>query len=496
MNSYVHLITILKDNNVCLKNGSIQTDALQKAVNELDVNLLRVLLGDEILKKQFFKKVDTVFVFDKIQFLEFLDEHENESVSNDFAFKNWEKYSIKGKTTPSELKNENFIIKGDNYQVLQAIKPKFEGKIKCIYIDPPYNTGNETFSYTDKYTSSSWLKQIEKCLKIAHELLTSDGVLFVSCDDNEFAYLKVLLDSIFKRENFIEHFSWKKTDTPSNLPKKSKKVLEYILCYEKNRDAVKYKGLPKTSGSSNGLMNQSNTIKSLQFPKNRIDTALPNGIYQKGAYGTKSYEINLLEDTEVKNGIFIKPVKLKGKFKWSQKNLDKELAKDTKVSIRSIAFSPSYEKAEYEVEAPLNYIDSKMGIDTTENAGRELTQLFYKEIFTYPKSESLIAYLLQMISNKLCKEDYVLDFYLGSGTTAAVAHKMGYRYIGVEHMDYIKEIPVERLKKVVEGEQTGISKAHNWQGGGTFVYTELTSKTDKITDKDKELTRVFFIDNI
>ncbi|SMC74932.1 site-specific DNA-methyltransferase [Cellulophaga tyrosinoxydans] len=495
MNSYEHLKSILKKNSNYINNDAIKTNALIQAVNDLDVKLLGLLLSSSILKKQFFKKVDAILVFDKIEFIKFIEEHENELMLNDSAFINWAHYSKKGVTTPKSLKNENFIIKGDNYQVLQAIKPKFKGKIKCIYIDPPYNTGNESFSYKDKYASSLWLKQIEKCLKIAHELLTPDGVLFVSCDDNEFAYLKVLLDTIFKRENFIEHFSWKKTDTPSNLPKKSKKVLEYILCYEKSKDAVKYKGVPKTSRSSNGLMNQTNAVKTLVFPKNKIDTALPNGTYKKGSYGTKSYAIELLEDTEVKKGVFIKPVKLKGKFKWSQKNLDKELAKGTKVSIRSIAFSTSYEKAAYEVEAPLNYIDSKMGVDTTENAGRELSQLFGKEVFTYPKSESLIAYLLHMISNKLSKDDYVLDFYLGSGTTAAVAHKLGYKYIGIEHMDYIKEIPVKRLIKVLEGEQTGISKANNWNGGGTFVYAEFTSDTMKVTKTDAEITTIFYADS-
>lgn len=495
MNIYGHLIAVLKEEKTFFKKEGIKTDALLKAVNKLDVKLLRLLMSDPILRNQFFQEVDSVLVFDKIQFLEFVKENKNGISFESFSFKNWEHYSTEGVTIPANLKNENFVIKGDNYQVLKAIKPVFKGKIKCIYIDPPYNTGNETFSYTDKYNSDSWLQHIEKCLKIAHELLTPDGVLFVSCDDNEFAYLKVLLDSIFKRENFIEHFSWKKTDTPSNLPKKSKKVLEYILCYEKNKDAIKYKGIPKESGSSNGLMNQSNAVKTLVFPKNKIDTALPDGIYTKGIYGTKSYGIDLIDDTEVKKGYFTKPVRLKGKFKWGQKYLDKEIAKGTKVSIRSIAFSPSYEKVAYEMEAPLNYIDSKMGVDTTENAGRELTQLFGKEVFTYPKSESLIAYLLHMISNKLSKDDYILDFYLGSGTTAAVSHKLGYRYIGVEHMDYIKEIPLKRLIKVIEGEQTGISKAQKWSGGGSFVYTELVSDKEESAKKDMVLSEAFYSGN-
>lgn len=491
MNIHQHFFEVLKAHKAYVKNEAIQFESLQQATHNLDPKLLAVLIKDVVLKKHFFVKVGDVFVFDKSKFQEFISSYNHSETKKNYSFKNWKKYSEKGITIPSDLKDENYIIKGDNYEVLSAIKPIFKERIKCIYIDPPYNTGNETFSYSDKYNSDIWLFQIEKCLRLAHQLLTPDGVLFLSCDDNEFAYLKVLLDKIFKRENFIEHFSWKKTDTPSNLPKKSKKVLEYILCYEKHRDSIKYKGIPKASGTSNGLMNQTNAIKTLLFPKNKIDTGLKDGSYFKGIYGTKKYTIELLEDTKVKNGFFIAPIKLKGKFKWSQKNLNKELEKGTKVSIRSIAFSPSYEKTEYEMEAPLNYIDSKMGVDTTENAGRDLTQLFGKEVFTYPKSESLMAYLFNMISNKLKKDDYILDFYLGSGTTAAAAHKLGYHYIGIEHADYITEIPVKRLEKVIAGEQTGISKTCDWKGGGSFVFAEWTESTEKNNTTDAILTDVF-----
>jgi len=495
MNDHQHLFKVLKESTMFFQNDELQLDVLYQAAQRLDAKLLVILSDDLRLKKIFFKEMNSVLVFDKIQFQEFILAMNQNETKKDYAFKDWKKHSKNSIVIPSELKDENYIIKGDNYEVLSAIQATFKGKIKCIYIDPPYNTGKESFSYSDKCNSNFWLSQIEKCLRIAHELLTPDGVLFVSCDGNEFAYLKVLLDTIFKRENFIEHFSWKKTDTPSNLPQKSKKVLEYILCYEKHRDAVKYKGFPKASGTSNGLMNQSNAIKTLRFPINTIDTALADGVYEKGTYGTKKYRIELLEDTRVNNGFFTKTVHLEGKFKWSQKNLDKELKQGTKVSIRSSAFSPSYKKKEYEVEAPLNYIDSKMGIDTTENAGKELTLLFGKEVFSYPKSESLMAYLFNMISNKLSKDDYILDFYLGSGTTAAAAHKLGYRYIGIEHADYIREIPVERLKKVIDGEQTGISKTCSWKGGGSFVYTELTLSPEKNNIKDAILSDSFFILN-
>lgn len=126
--------------------------------------------------------------------------------------------------------------------------------------------------------------------------------------------------------NFIDIFSWVKTETPANLSYKTKKSIEYIVCYQKNRSDIKFRGLEKESKSSNGLMNQTNALKELIFPANLVDTGLTDGIYAAGSYGTDSYDIVLLDDVEVRNGIFTSPIRLLGKFKWSQSNLDKEIA--------------------------------------------------------------------------------------------------------------------------------------------------------------------------
>lgn len=405
------------------------------------------------------------------------------------VFTNFKKFDKDGVHQITELKgNENLIIKGNNLLALASLLKTHRGKIKLIYIDPPYNTGNDGFNYNDSFNHSSWLTFMKNRLTIARQLLTNDGIIFISCDDNEVAYLKVLMDELFKQENFIDIFSWKKTDTPSNLPRKSKKVVEYILCYEKNKDSVKFKGIEKTSTSSNGLMNKTNSVGILTFPNNFVETGLKNGLYEKGNYGTDSYDIFLLEDTEVKDGLFIKDVKLKGNFKWGQKKLESEIANGTSISIRTKSFSPSYEKQEYDIEAPLNYIDSKMGVQTTENAGKDLTKIFGKEVFSYPKSESLIMYLINMVSNKLTKDDYILDFHIGSGTTCATAHKLGYKYIGIEQMDYINTVTVERMKYVINGEQTGISKLVNWEGGGSFVYAELMQHNQRYIELIQDAT--------
>lgn len=316
----------------------------------------------------------------------------------------------------------HLLIEAENYHALQLLKYPFAGKVDCIYIDPPYNTGARDWKYNDafvdaadRYNHSKWLAMMERRLLLAKELLSDSGAIFISIDDNEACALKLLCDKIFGMKNFIDIFSWKKTETPANLSLKTKKAVEYILCYTKTTNSLKFRGLKKASKSSNGLMNQTNSAKELLFPSDYVDTALADGIYIKGEYGTAAYKIFLLDNTEVRNGVFIKPVRLHGKFKWSQKKLDEEISQGTKISIRTKAFSPSYERAEYEPEVPWNIIDKTFGVQTNEHASAELKKLFGgQKVFDFPKPHSLIEYLI----NFLCdKNSLILDFFAGSGTT-------------------------------------------------------------------------------
>jgi adenine-specific DNA-methyltransferase len=265
---------------------------------------------------------------------------------------------------------ENLFIEGDNLEVLKLLQKSYYGKVKMIYIDPPYNTGKE-FIYPDKYQEnidtylaytgqvdgdgfkfstntelegryhSNWLNMMYPRLFLARNLLKENGVIFISIDDHELNNLLSLCNEIFGEENFIDVFSWIKSETPANLSTKTKKAVEYVLCYQKIKDNSKFIGLKKDSKSSNGLMNKTNPINKLIFPKNIVDTGLADGIYKKGTYGTKSYEIILHEDTTVKNGLFIDEVVLSGNFKWTQPKLNTEIEKGTTISIRTDSFSPS-----------------------------------------------------------------------------------------------------------------------------------------------------------
>ncbi|MBR4382353.1 MAG: site-specific DNA-methyltransferase [Selenomonadaceae bacterium] len=378
--------------------------------------------------------------------------------------------------------SENKIIHGDNLLALKSLLPEFAGRVKCIYIDPPYNTGNENWIYNDAVNDpqinrwlgqvvgkegedltrhDKWLCMMYPRLRLLQKLLANDGAIFISIDDNEQANLKLICDEIFGAQNFVDIFSWKKTETPANLSTKTKKAIEYILCYTKNNGSIKFRGLKKDSKSSNGLMNQTNSAKELTFPPDCVDTALPDGIYFKGEYGTPAYKIFLLDDTEVINGIFTKPIRLHGKFKWSQEKLNDELSRGTKISIRTKAFSPSYEREEYEPEVPWNIIDKSFGVQTNEHASAELKKIFdgYK-VFDFPKPHSLIEYLINFLGDK---NSIVLDSFAGSGTTAHAVINLNAqdggnrKFILIELNDYAESITAERVKRV----------------GGNFDFFEL-----------------------
>lgn len=374
-------------------------------------------------------------------------------------------------------KTENIYIEGDNLRVLKLLQKSYLGKIKMIYIDPPYNTGND-FVYHDDFTRSTtaeelaagnidlegyryrrntdrngrfhsdWCSMMLSRLLVAHSLLSEDGVIFISIDDNEVHNLRKICDEVFGERNFVDIFNWAKTETPENLSKKSKQIIEYILCYQKNLSPTKFKGIKKEAVSSNGLLNQPNKMKPLIFPANCVQTSMADGVIKSGKYGTDSYEVNLLEDTEIKNGIFIREVHLEAKFKWSQENLEEEIKKGTIIRIPTIKFSPSYEKTEYDAEVPANLINSKVGVLTNETAGTYQESLFGKKVFSFPKPTSLIEYLLGF--NEADEEkNLVMDFFSGSASTAdavmrvnALREKNNFNYILVQ----IKEDLEQNLK--------------------------------------------------
>lgn len=410
----------------------------------------------------------------EIFFNETLAPSEINRLLDDKVLTNFKRFDKDGEHEVEELNNtDNLIIKGNNLIVLHSLKKRFAGKVKLIYLDPPYyfdgTKDADSFAYNSNFKLSTWLTFVKNRIEIAKELLDDGGVLLVSIAEDGQAYLRVLLDEILTKNNFVETFIWRNTDNADSLGNKSRSGVEYIHAYEKNKDSsVRWIGKDAENGDA-PLINKSNSIGTLEFKPGTIRFNIPDGYYSAGEKPSVVIEDDLIvEEGKNKNS-----VRLTGRFKWGQDYLDNEVAKGSDFVIKTNKFSIRYQKAEAGNVAPEKFVDERylskiFGVGTNEDANSHLNTLNLN--FSYSKPESLLAFFIRAVTTE---NDIVLDFFLGSGTTAAVAHKMNRQYIGIEQMDYIETVTVERLKKVIDGEQGGISKDVKWQGGGSFVYCEL-----------------------
>lgn len=352
--------------------------------------------------------------------------------------------------------NDNLIIKGNNLIVLSSLLKRYGEKIKCIYIDPPYNTGSDSFKYNDKFNHSAWLTFMKNRLELAKKLLSNDGFIFVQIDDNEQAYLKVLMDEIFGREKFIGTIVYRRRKSQANLSKNLSIIHEYILIYKKSELAT-----------LNNILNNTDS-KDYKNPDNDI-----RGAYKTMPCTNKGGSLYTITSPTGK--------KITDEWRFKEETFYELLNDNRIVFPKKGEGKPRYKLFLSEKNLKGVIVNSWWDdVATNQDANKDLKELFGKNIFDYPKSEDLIKKIIE-ISTK--ENDIVLDYHLGSGTTCAVAHKMGRRYIGIEQMNYVEDISVKRLSKVIEGEQTGISKALNWKGGGSFVYCELLENANLIINK-------------
>ncbi|MDD7422370.1 MAG: site-specific DNA-methyltransferase, partial [Campylobacter hominis] len=417
----------------------------------------------------------------------------------------------RARNLPLDTICDNLIIKGNNLLALHTLKSNFAGCVKLIYIDPPYNTGNDSFNYNDSFNHSTWLTFMKNRLEIAREFLRDDGVIFVQCDDNEQAYLKVLCDEIFRRENFVGCIT-RQTRSGGGFGISDVGIThDYVLVYARNRqnfilnkidkdikELKKYFNSKDTRGDFHKReLKQSETQAGSreERPFMFYPILAKNGNVKSITQDefTKLYDKNLnlfcddfLENLKQRYSDFefILPVKNDGKFgRWTC-GFDGFLTLlDNKEIIveNSKIYKKEYlddERNSKVVSFLFNETDFFNGVGT-----QEIKALFTNsntDLFATPKPESLIKRIIEISTQP---NDIVMDFFLGSGTTAAVTHKMNRQYIGIEQMDYIESVAIERLKKVIGGEQGGVSKALNWQGGGEFIYFELAKFNQNFMDK-------------
>ncbi|MBE6454845.1 MAG: site-specific DNA-methyltransferase [Alphaproteobacteria bacterium] len=357
---------------------------------------------------------------------------------------------------------DNMLIHGDNLLALKALEQDYTDKIKCIYIDPPYNTGYAFKQYDDGLEHSIWLSLMRDRLEILRRLLSDDGGIFVNIDENEHAYLKILMDEIFGRKNQICTFIWYARSGQGNTVGHIAESHEYILFYGKDIANINVKKIQNITKEGNyhdelgsykreqlrqwGQGDRREDRPSMYYPVKAPDGSL---IYPKRADGSD------------------------GRWRVSQSSMN-DLIKENNVDfVQNETGWVLYKKIR---AGRITYSSYKTILDdfgTASSATVELKQLFNEKVFDTPKPEKLISHLIHLITNP---NDIVLDSFLGSGTTCAVAHKMGRRWIGIEMGDHVYSCCLPRLHKVIKGEDNGgITKATGWICGGGFKFYELAS---------------------
>ena len=413
----------------------------------------------------------------------------------------------------------NMLIQGDNLHALKALLPYYAGKVKCIYIDPPYNTRSAFEHYDDNLEHTRWLSMMYPRLELLRDFLSEDGSIWVSCDDNEGHYLKVIMDEVFGRRNFLADVSWQRTYSTRNDAKGIVTEVEHVLSYAKNEGWMPNK-LPRTAAmdakyknpdndvapwrSDNPFAADANTHQGMVYAIQHPITG--KMLYPSiGAHWRYSQDIML----NIMNGWC--PYKLQDLHDARERAAVCGVSeKEVRQGVLGIVLAEPLEEASAKARAVYErgqwprfyftkggkggiarktYLDNVGGklptnfwpyaeTGHTDEAKKEILALFGNDVFATPKPERLILRILHIATTP---GDLVLDSFLGSGTTAAAAHKMGRRYIGIEMGEHAPTHCVPRLRKVIEGEQGGISEAVNWKGGGGFRFYRLG---ESIFDED------------
>ncbi|RJQ24378.1 site-specific DNA-methyltransferase [Candidatus Parcubacteria bacterium] len=444
----------------------------------------------------------------EIFFNEILAQDEIDRLFDSKVLTNWKRYTVDGEQKVTEIKRdengtikENLIIKGNNLLTLHSLKKIFRGKVKVIYIDPPFNTGNDEFGYNDSFNHSTWLTFMKNRLEIGKAFLQMEGVIFIHHDDKEFSYLRALCDEIFGRENFLNNIVVKTSDPSGHktVNPSPYSQTEYILMYANSKQNYKYDMSYVPSeydpGYNQYIENISSECSEWVIRPLREKVAIENGFdsvrdasKKKGKYAfnemVAEFALNnrdsVFQPTAISNDAGSEIVRLRDISKnesdkifcYKRPGYDDVFIKNgrqiyfyaSKVKEIDGEMTPAKPLTNLWVDIPYNGISSEGGVKLKNGK----------------KPEKLLRRIIEISTTR---KDIVMDFHLGSGTTTAVAHKMGRQYIGIEQLDYGENDSVTRLKNVINGDQSGISKVVNWRGGGDFIYSELMKYNEAYMDE-------------
>jgi len=564
------LTNLLKKDERLVTDDELLKNKIVELALKYNKDLIKLLLSNKKIKEHFFTEVDKTLIFDKEKFMKFVDNKEflpdsytafknkigltsngeyiaknkevvlswpykdcileggqekedekrkeifhNEILAPDEidrlldpkVFTNFKRIDAKGEHKVSEIKNnDNLIIKGNNLLVLHSLKKKFAGKVKLIYIDPPYNIGGDEFNYNDNFNHSTWLTFMRNRLEIAKELLRNDGGIFIQIDHHELAYLSVLMDEIFGVDNKVQIISVK-VASPSGFKAVNPgpiDVTEYILFYTKDKKSFNFKRNYVPAGYHKNynlyLERKDKNVNNWRFiPIKKKVLKIAGFESEKEAkkkFG-ETYSViiqNMISDFAFKNADNVVSIRDLHKPTETVKNL-KAKSKQNKGKIYVYKKVDGSNMYLYNGGVLAFYSSKIKELDGKKEVTELLTD-FWDHISwagiaregevtlrNAKKPEKLIKQIMDIATKK---GDLVLDFFLGSGTTAAASHKLGRQYIGIEQLDYGKNSGKNRLKNVVKGDQSGISKAVNWKGGGDFIYCELKELNETFIQKIKK----------
>ncbi len=371
--------------------------------------------------------------------------------------------------TAEDEASDNLLIQGDNLLALKALLPFYRGRVKCIFIDPPYNTQSAFEHYDDKLEHSQWLSMMYPRLVLLRDLLAENGSIWITLDDNEAHYCKVLMDEIFGRKNFVTSVTWEKSDSPKMDSLLFSSRHDSILVSAKNIEKFKLYRISDENEEVPQHYNKEDENGRLYYLK---------PLRAMGGQGdTAQARPNLHYPLTAPNGEQIMPIRQDGTlgaWRWSRQKVEEEAARIEWVQGKRgwTPYFRIYQDASKKRPPETIWFHQEVGSNRTSKAEVKKVLEEKNSTFSTPKPERLLQRIIHIATNP---GDLVLDSFLGSGTTAAVAHKMGRRYIGIEMGEHAVTHCLPRLQKVIEGEQGGISKDVGWQGGGGFRFCTLGS---------------------
>lgn len=377
----------------------------------------------------------------------------------------------------------NLIVEGDNLAALRALAPEYAGRVKCVYIDPPYNTGHGGWAYNDNVDSPAirewlagavgqeltrhdrWLCMMYPRLALLRALMRDDGVIFVSIDETELSDLVQLMDEIFGRRCRLAVFTWVRKRKGSNLSKELRKVTEYVVAYKRTGARVELRGAPAYAEKLVPLLNRSNAAGRLAFPAGRVlaGKGVGDGTVAAGVKGAGKGElaVTLEADVRIEGGVFAEAFALTGRFRWTQATVDEELERGSRFYVsRDFRINVARFDQAARFKAPSSLLSAADGVGTNEEATEELRRIFPERDrlpFDHPKPASLVEYLVRAATHAE-REAVVLDSFAGSGTTAHAVLRLNRadggrrRFVLVElEPEIARGVTAERVRRVCEG---------------------------------------------